>query len=63
MVPGRCWYPYNFIFEPPKDYIIVNRLTILLTCSLLFWATGLQRQNVGEQPDFLKKANRHEKNG
>ncbi len=63
LVSGRCWNPYNFIFEPPKDYITVNKLTILLVCSFLFWATGLQSQNVAEQPDFLKKANRHEKNG
>ena len=41
----------------------MNKLTIILLCSLLFWATGLQSQNVAEQPGFLKKANRHEKNG
>src|SRR5450830_1804500 len=63
MASSRCWYPYNFIFELPKNYITVNKLTIILLCSLLFWAIGLQSQNGVVQPGFLKKANRHEKNG
>jgi hypothetical protein len=41
----------------------VSKLTIIFLCSLLFWAASLRSQNVTEPPGFIKKANRHEKNG